>query len=111
MSTLGSQSTQQPRMWAITAPGKWSVVSFGICLVGAIALFVAAASGQKGGENILDNLWLGIPSIVGLLGATSSMITGLLAVLGRRERSTIVILTATASTLVFLFVALTLLLG
>jgi hypothetical protein len=39
------------------------------------------------------------------------MITGLSAVLGRRERSAVVILTATISTLAFLFVALTLILG
>jgi hypothetical protein len=98
-------------VWPETVPGKWSVVSFGIFVLGAIAIFVAAASGQTGGENILDNLWLGIPGVVGLVGATTSMITGLIAVLGRHERSAVVILTATVSTLAFLFVALTLILG
>jgi hypothetical protein len=111
MSTISSQGTRQARVWPETVPGKWSVVSFGIFLLGAIALFAAAVSGQTGGENLLDNLWLGIPGIVGLIGATVSMISGLIAVLWRRERSTVVVLTATASTLTFLFVALTLTLG
>jgi hypothetical protein len=111
MSTIGSHSTQEPKVWPKTLPGNWSVVSFGTFLLGTIALFVAAASGQTGGENILDNHWLGIPGMVALIGATVSMVTGLFAVLGQRDRSTVVILTATASTLAFLIVALSLILG
>jgi hypothetical protein len=111
MSTISSQGTRQAKVWPETVPGKWSVVSFGIFLLGAVALLAAATSGQTGGENLLDNLWLGIPGIVGLVGATTSMISGLVAVLGRRERATVVVLTATASTVVFLFVALSLILG
>jgi hypothetical protein len=42
------------------------VVSFGVFILGAMALFLAAASGQKGGDTILDNLWLGIPGIIAI---------------------------------------------
>lgn len=111
MSTIGSQRTHPSNVMPQTVPGKWSVVSFAVLLLGAIALFAAAASGQKGGETILDNLWLGIPAIVAMTGATTSMITGLIAVIGRRERVASVVFTATVSTLVFLYVALTLILG
>lgn len=94
-----------------TLPGKWSVVSFGVFLLGAMVLFMAAASGQEGGEAILDNLWLGMPGIVAIAFATASMITGLIAGLGRRERFATVLVSANASTLVVLFVALALIFG
>ena len=75
------------------------------------ALFAATASGQRGGETFLDNLWLGIPGIVAFGAALTSMITGLTAVLVRRERGPIVVTTAITSTLVSLFVALSLIFG
>lgn len=94
-----------------TVPGKGAVGSFLVLLLGAIVLLLAAASGQTGGETIFDNLWLGIPAIVGLVSATVSMITGLVAVIRRHERVAVVVFAATASTLVLGYVALTLLLG
>jgi hypothetical protein len=94
-----------------TVAGKWAVVSFGVLLLGAIGLFAAAASGEKGGEAILDDLWLGIPALVGLVGATSSLISGLIAVIGQREQCASVLVAAVASTLTFLFVALTVISG
>lgn len=111
MSTIRSRRALATNTWPQTIPGKWSVATFGIFLLGAVGLFVAAATGQTGGEAILDNLWLGIPALVGLMGATSSMITGLTAVVSRRERSAVVLLTATVSTLALIFVALTVTLG
>jgi hypothetical protein len=94
-----------------SVPGKWSVASFLVLVVGAIALFVAAASGQTGGETILDNMWLGVPGIVGLAGAITSMITGFVAVIRRHDRVVSVVFAATASTLVFIFVLLSVLFG
>ena len=92
-------------------PGRWSVVAFGVLVVSAVALFLAAASGQTGGDTILDNLWLGIPGIVAIAAAMTSMITGLIAVFARRERFTPVLVSATVSSLAVLYVALTLFLG
>jgi hypothetical protein len=86
-------------------------VSFGVFLLGAVALFAAAVSGQTGGETLFDNPWLGFPGALGLVGAITSMVSGLVALFGRRERSVIVVLAATVSTMAFLFVALSLLLG
>jgi hypothetical protein len=94
-----------------SVPGKWSVASFLVLVAGATALFAAAAGGQTGGESILDNLWLGVPGIVGLAGAITSMITGFVAMIRRHDRVTSVVFATTASTLVFLFVALTVLFG
>jgi hypothetical protein len=87
------------------------VASFLVLVVGAIALFVAAASGETGGESILDNLWLGVPGLVSLGGAITSMITGFVAVIRRHDRVISVVLAASVSTLVFLFVLLSVLFG
>jgi hypothetical protein len=111
MSTIGSHRTHQSKMMPETVAGKWSVVSFGVLYLGAMGLFAAAASGETGGETILDNLWLGIPALVGLVGAINSMISGLIAVIGRREQGASVFIATAASTLIVLFVALTLIFG
>ena len=74
--------------------------------MGATALFLAAASGQKGGETIFDNLWLGVPAMIALTGAVVSMITGLVAVIGRRERNASVLVSTTVSAVVVLSIAL-----
>jgi hypothetical protein len=94
-----------------SVPGKWSVASFLVLVVGAIALFAAAASGETGGESILDNLWLGVPGIVALAGAITSMITGFVAVIRRHDRVVTVVLAAGVSTLVVMFVLLSVLFG
>ena len=111
MTTVGSPRAEQRKMMPDTLPGKWSVVAFGVFILGAMSLFLAAAIGQTGGDTILDNLWLGIPGIVAIAAATTSMITGLIAVLARRERFASVLVSATVSSLVVLYVALTLILG
>ena len=86
MTTAGSPTADQRKMMPDTLPGRWSVVAFGVFILGAISLFLAAAIGQTGGDSFLDNLWLGIPGIVAIAAATTSMITGLIAVFARRER-------------------------
>jgi hypothetical protein len=111
VTSLGSQRNAHQWVMPVTTPGKWSVASFGVFVLAALAFFAAAASGQQGAEIPLDNLWLGIPLIVALFAVTTSMVTGLVAVLGRHDRSAWVILTASISTLVSLFVAASLTLG
>jgi hypothetical protein len=111
MSMVGSHGTHKARVIPESVPGKWSVASFFVVVVGAIALFAAAAIGETGGESILDNLWLGVPGIVGLAGAITSMIPGFVAVIRRDDRVVTVVFAATVSTLVFMFVLLTVLFG
>jgi hypothetical protein len=94
-----------------SVPGKWSVGSFLVLVAGAIALFAAAASGETGGESLLDNVWLGVPGIVGLAGAITSTITGFVAVTRRNDRVVTVVLAGGLSTLVLAFVLLSVLLG
>lgn len=105
-----SQATS-PQGTPLTGPGKWTVVSFGVVVLGALVFFIAAAAGQKGGEKLVDNLWLGIPGIVAFGGAIVSAVTGWIAVLGRHNRTTGVVVATATSTVVSLFVALSLIFG
>ena len=94
-----------------TVLGTWSVASFAVFILGAAGLLGASASGQEGGDTLLDSLWLAVPAMVGLAGATVAMVTGWLAIVGREERAVSVIIATVASTLVFLFVALDVIFG
>ena len=111
MSTVRWDERAPTGIWPRTVAGWWSVAFSAVFLLGAVALFAAAASGQTGGEAILDNLWLGIPGIVGLAGAAASAITGLVAMIGRHERSAAVVTTTTVSAAALVFVALSVLFG
>lgn len=54
-------------------------------------MVAVAASGQPGGQTISDNWWISGPALVAGVGAVGSFLTGLLAVLLRRERSPLVL--------------------
>ncbi len=90
---------------------RLSLASFGLLVVGALALVVAAANGQTGGNTIFDNLWLGVPGVVAFAGATVSMLTGIAAILRHDERSGLSYAVTMLSTLIFLWVVLELLFG
>lgn len=64
----------------------------------------ASATGQKGGETIFDNLWLGIPGVVAGASALASLVTGTIAMVKSRERSvaTVVAVLVTAVVTFFL---------
>ena len=94
-----------------TVPGTWSVRAFGVLILGAVAFFGAAVSGQEGGDKLFDNIWLAIPAMVAAAGAAVAMMAGWIAVLGRRERSASVIIVTLASMLVVVFVVLELISG
>jgi hypothetical protein len=111
VASVGSPGPTTSSWMPQTALGRSSVVSFGVLVLGAVALFVAAASGQVGGRTVFDNLWLGVPGMIAFGGATTSMITGLIAVFGRHENHRSVVVAAVLSTLVFLFVVLSLIFG
>ena len=99
------------RLFPETTLGKWSVVLFGVLVVGAAALIGAAASGQEGGDTLFDNLWLAVPGVVAIAAAAGSGGTGLYSILRRHERSRLVVVATALSTLVFAFVALDIIFG
>ena len=82
-----------------TAPGAWSLR----LLAGSVALFVAffllVASGQRGGDTFFSNLWLASTILAAAGLAIGAGAIGLVAVIGSRERSSVV-LTAIAVGLV-----------
>jgi hypothetical protein len=100
VTTVGSPGAQRRNFMPETLSGKSSMVSFGGFLMGATALFLAAASGQKGGETIFENLWLGVPAIIARTGAVVSMITGLVAVFGRERNASVLVSTIVSSVVV-----------
>jgi hypothetical protein len=111
MSTAQWQGTDRSGTAPQTAAGWWSVAFLTVFLVGALALFGAAASGQTGGEAMFDNLWLAIPGLVGPIGAVASTFAGLFAMIRRDDRAPAVVASTTVSVAVLGFVVLSVLLG
>ncbi len=54
-------------------------------------MVAVVASGQRGGQSISGNWWISGPALVAGVGAVGSFLTGLVAVLLRRERSRLVL--------------------
>jgi hypothetical protein len=84
----------------------WGRLAIGF--IGAFGLFTAfflgaSISGQKGGETFTDNLWLFVPGLSGTICALLGLLTGLVGVIARKERSIFVILTVAITALVALF--------
>lgn len=65
--------------------------------------FGAAISGQTGGQTFTDNLWLFIPGLAGTVCAALSLVTGLVGVIARKERSLLVFVSIALMALVALF--------
>jgi hypothetical protein len=86
-----------------TPSGKWStgfIVAFVVFLV---AFPILVASGQRGGETFFDNLVLTIPILLAGASGVLALFTGLIAVIGKRERSILVFLAVLIGLLVLLF--------
>lgn len=73
-----------------TGWGRWTIGFVAAFVLLAGAFFAAMVSGQRGGATLLDNLWLSIPLLSAASCAILSLITGLVAVIVRRERSVFV---------------------
>jgi hypothetical protein len=86
-------------------------VWFGLLVGSFVFMNVMVMSGQRGGDTLFDNLLLGIPALVGALSASVSAATGIAAVVRSHERSVSALIATSLSTLVFVFIALTLLVG
>ncbi len=88
-----------------TTQGKlasWFLLSFFLFFV-SVQLIVA--SGEKGGETFLDNLWISIPMFLAILSGIASFFTGLFSVIKSGERSLIVFLGILIGCLLILFIA------
>ena len=102
MTTIATPSG--PHLRPTTRLGRWSVALFGLFVLGLVTLMGAAASGQEGGDTILDNLWLGIPGVVAGPSAVASLVVGATAMIKSRGRSiaTLVMVLVTAIVAFFL---------
>jgi hypothetical protein len=66
----------------------WAFVTF----VGLLAAFVVGvATGQRGGDEFFDNLWLTIPFLAAYAAAVTTFVTGAVAIASRGERSIAVV--------------------
>jgi hypothetical protein len=86
-----------------TAGGRWCVASFGVGVVGFVAMVVSVGSGQEGGEAFSDNWWISGPALLAVLGAVGALATGLFAIVRQRERAAPVVLATVVGALVSLF--------
>lgn len=66
-------------------------------------LYTFIALGQRGGETFFSNLLLAIPGILAAILGTLSFVTGVVAVIKNKERSTLVYLATIIGLLVTLF--------
>jgi hypothetical protein len=76
--------------WPTTDLGRWCVALAGVCVLGVVVMATVVASGQRGGKTISDNWWISAPALVAAVSAVGSFVTGLVAMLGSRERSQLV---------------------
>jgi hypothetical protein len=86
-----------------TGAGRWSLALLGVA-TGAMLLFaVGVASGQRGGDEFFDNLWLTVPVLAAWLSCLASGVCGVVAVLRHRERALPVFVAIVVAAAVALF--------
>lgn len=86
-----------------SALGKWSVGFILAFIISLAVLMIMAASGQTGGDTLTSNLKLAIPGLLAGFCALSSLVTGAIAIVRSKERSTIVLVATIIGLLVFIF--------
>lgn len=74
--------------------------------MGFAAFWIAVASGQRGGESLLSNLWLTGPMAVAVAAAVGGGVTGLVALIGHGDRSVGIVAATVIGLLVTLWVGL-----
>ena len=98
-------------IWPTTNWGRVAAGLFAGFAVFFLAFIVLAATGQRGGDTLLDNLWLTIPGLLGGVCAAASLVAGGIGIAFRQERSPVVIVTTAVGLLATLFVTAELVLG
>ncbi len=88
-----------------TKLGKWSVGLIIGFIVLLLVFYGLVLSGQRGGEKYFDNLILAIPFTLAGLCGIAAFITGILAVLMKRERTILVFLAIAIGAFVIIFLS------
>lgn len=93
--------------WLPTTPlGKWSLRLLAAFAAGLGLFFALVASGQRGGDSLLDNLWLLGSMGAAALSVIGAGVVGALAMLRQGERSVAVMFAVVMGSLsLFYFVA------
>lgn len=92
-----------PTFWPSTAWGRLALGFLAAFFVLGAVFIVMGATGQQGGETFADNLWLAVPGLAGSASAILALVTGLFAVIWRRERSVLVLAAMALGAFVSLF--------
>jgi hypothetical protein len=90
-------------LWPPSPWGRRAVVSAVVFVVALGFMMIAAALGQRGGDAIWDNWWLGAPGLVAGAGALSALVTGIVAMGREHDRSVSVILATAIGVFVAIF--------
>ncbi len=88
---------------AETSPGRWSIRAFVAFVVLWTVFAITVASGQRGGDEFFDNLWLTVPFLAGYVAAVAAFVIGVVSIARARERSVTVIVVTILGLLVTTF--------
>ncbi len=86
-----------------TRLGQWSVGLIVVFFLLFATLQLLAASGQRGGATLFDNLVLAIPALLMGIAGVLALIVGAASIIERKERSVLVFLATLMSLLVLVF--------
>ena len=85
--------------------GKWSVGFFGAFIFFLMLFYIIVATGQRGGETFFSNLALTIPMLLAGTCSVAGFVTGLIAIIKKRERSGLTYVAVVIGALVILWIA------
>lgn len=88
-----------------TKLGKWSVWCAGLFFVFLLIGILVVATGQVGGDNIFDNLYISIPMLLAGLAGVLAFGFGLISIIKSKERSPLAILSTVIGFLIIFFIA------
>ncbi len=78
-----------------TTVGKWSIgLAISLFSFFVLSIAIVVLGHQTGGETFSDNLYIAIPMFLAGISGISALITGAIGILGYKERSVFVFLSA-----------------
>jgi len=87
----------------ITILGNWSVRLLVVSIVFFILFFSLVASGQRGGDTFFSHLAPAITILIAAILAVFSFFTGIISIIGNRERAIFVYISTVIGFFVLLF--------
>ncbi len=87
-----------------TPIGKWSTGLIAAFIVFFVLFQLLVLSGQRGGDTFFSNPLLTIPVLLAATCGIFALVTGLIGVIGKKERSIIVFLTVLLGFFILAFV-------